>query len=96
MLLKIITFDEKAYAWTNNRESNIMFLGVAERHTNEIIRHRGYMYLNQICEQLGVEWNPEDDNPCIRNDGANRLAFVQFEIFNKPNNSLLVHIHRYD
>ena len=96
MLLKTITFDEKAYGWTNNRESNIAFLGVEERYTNDIIRHRGYMYLNQICEQLGVEWNPEDDNPCIRNDGVDRLAFVQFEIFSMPNNSLLVYIYRYD
>ena len=96
MLLKTITFDEKAYGWTKNRETNIAFLHITERYLNECIRHGGCVYLNQIYEKLGVEWNPDDENPCIRNDGVDRISFIQFETFDKPNNSLLIHIHRYD
>lgn len=96
MLLKQITFDEKAYYWTKNRETNIEFLRITERYLNESIRQGGYIYLNRIYENLGVAWNPDDENPCIRNDGVDRIYFIQFEIFDKPNNSLEILIHRYD
>lgn len=93
MILTTIAFDENASAWTPNRECNIMFLKTSERHINEIAMRQGYVYLNQIFEQLGVQWNPDDENPCIRNDTA-RLVSVLFETFNMPNDRLLVHIHR--
>ena len=96
MLLKTIMFDAKSRNWANDQGYNFEFLRITEGFVNDIIRHRGYMYLNQICECLGVEWNPEDENPCTRYDGVNRIAFVQFEVFAKPNNSFLVNIIRYD
>ena len=96
MLLKAIKFDETTPYWVNDRQHNFALLSMAERFVNDTIRHKGYIYLNQICEQLGVPWNPEDTNPCIRDDGVMRLYFVQFEVFAIMNNSFLVHIHRYD
>lgn len=93
MVLMTIAFDEKASAWTPNREVNIMFLRTTEKYVNEIVMRRGYIYLNQIFEQLGVKWDPDDENPCIRND-TSRLASVLFETFDMPNDRLLVHIHR--
>ena len=96
MLLKTIMFDANNHNWENSREYNIAFLMTVERYLNDITRHRGYVYLNEICERLGVQWNPNDENPCIKNDGVNRLAFIQFEILDKPNNSFVLHIHCYD
>lgn len=93
MVLTTITFDEYASAWTANREFNVMFLRTSERYINEIAMRRGYVYLNQIFEQLGVRWNPDDENPCIRNDTA-RLVSVLFETVDLPNNRLLLYIHR--
>ena len=95
MLLKTITFDSNNHNWENSREYNVVFLMTVERYLNDIIRHRGYVYLNEIYEKLNVRWNPGDENPCIKNDMC-RLAYIQFEILDKPNNSFLLHIHRYD
>lgn len=96
MLLKTITFDETAVHWTNNRDFNMMFLRIVERYLNEHVRNVGYVYLNEICEKLGVAWNPKDENPCVVNDGVDRITFIQFETSDLPNNSFLVHIHSYD
>lgn len=95
MLLKTVTYDTESH-FAIDLESAIAFLLHTERYLNEIIRHRGYIYLNQICENMCVEWNPDDENPCIKNDGVDRIAFIQFETFRKSDNSLLIHIHRYD
>ena len=96
MLLKTVKFNSKNPNWVNDQNHNHMFLFVQERYINDIIRLRGYIYLNQICELLGVKWNPNDENPCIKNDGVNRVRFIEFEIFNQPKNSVLVHILSYN
>lgn len=96
MILKTVTFDRLSYHWENNIDYNLVFLHAVEQNVNDIVRHRGYIYLNQICEILGVQWNSDDDNPCIKNDGVDRIAFIQFETFRKPNNSVEVRIFRYD
>lgn len=96
MLLSKIMFDEMNPNWNKSRERNIMFLKITEDYINRVIRCRGYRYLNQIHEDLGARWNPNDENPCIRNDGVDRIAFIQFELFDKLNNTCEIHIHRYD
>ena len=96
MLLKTIMFDSENPNWRDDREYNYAFLRVREENMNDIIRRRGYMYLNQVYEYLGVEWNPDDENPCFKRDRIDRQNFIQFDIFGEPNNSFLVHIHRYD
>ena len=45
---------------------------------------------------LGIEWNPDDENPCIKNNGVDCLMYVEFEVFEKPNESFLVLIHSHD
>lgn len=92
MLLKTFMFDAKNYNWTNDKNCNFAFLTMTENYLNETIRHRGYVYLNQICEQLGVEWDPDEVNLCVRNDGIDRTSFIQFEISHHPMNSILVNI----
>lgn len=92
MLLKTIMFDDKNCNWIDNRSVNMSFLQVNENYVNEVVDRRGYIYLNQICELLGVQWNPEDENPCVINDGVIRTKFVHFEAHSMPNNSFLVNI----
>ena len=96
MFLKSVSFDSKSPYWMDDQAYIYKFLRMAERYVNETIRHRGYMYLNQICEQLGVGWNPEDGNACIKNDNVDRIEFVQFETFSQPDNSFLIHIYCYE
>ena len=95
MLLKTFMFDEESFNWRADQNWNLSFLRMIENHVNETIRHRGYIYLNQIYEHLGVAWNPQDDNLCVINDNLKRLTFIEFELFKKPNNSFLVGIISY-
>lgn len=96
MLLKTIMFDSENPNWIDDREYNYMFLRTHEEFINDTVRYRGYMYLNQICETLGIKWNPDDENPCVKNDGVDRLTFIRFEIFGEANSSFLVHIYLRD
>lgn len=96
MKLGTFMFDEKCTGWTNSREFNIETLRVTERYLNEIIRYKGYIYLNEIYERFGAKWNPKDDNPCVIVNDIKRIAFIELEIFYKPNNTFLVLIHRCD
>lgn len=96
MLLKTIVFDWNNPNWVQNKSYNHEFLYIAEKHLDSCIRHRGYVYLNQVCEYLGAGWDPDDENPCIRNDGIDRPMFIQFELFDRPHESYLIHIHSYD
>lgn len=90
MLLKIITFDSKIPTWMNDLKCNIYFLRKTEDYLNEILNHKGYIYLSEICEHLCVEWNPDDENVCVRNDRDDRV--INFTIYVESNNSFLVHI----
>ena len=90
MLLKTLIFDSSSSAWINDRRVNIVFLRIQETHLNEILKHRGYIYLNEIYEALCIGWNPGDENVCIRNDSADRR--IDFVVDDEPNNSFSVHI----
>ena len=96
MLLARVMFGEECSNWTRNEHYNYSFLRAQEDYINDIVRHRGYMYLNQIFEILGIEWHPDYENPCVRTDGSDHISFVQFEVFKQPNNEILVNIYSYN
>ena len=91
MLLKTITFDERNINWSNSEEGNLLFLKYMEMHINSILTNRGYVYLNQICEWLGDGWDPDYNNPCLRNNGFFKDG-IFFEILPSDNGSLTVNI----
>ena len=96
MLLKTINFDKQNPYWVDNKGYNLTFLKTNENFINDIIRYQGYVYLNLICERLGVGWNPDDENLCVKSDKKDRIVFIEFELFDQPNNSFLVHILSYE
>ena len=96
MLMTKISFDKNSPMWTEDAGYNIQYLLNIEKYINEIIRHRGYIYLNQIYAMLGVEWNPEDINRCVKCDSVDRLAFVTFELFKTGKNSFDIVIMCYE
>ena len=96
MLLARVMFDKECINWMNTMQYNYNFLRTQENYINDIIKYRGYIYLNQIYEILGINWHPDYENPCVRNDGAYRLWFVQFDVFEQSSNSLLVNIYSYN
>lgn len=55
-----------------------MFLKLMEDTTNDLFKIRGYLYVNDIYETLGVEWNPEWENSCrIWNDNPVEFNIMQ-------------------
>lgn len=96
LLATLVKFENGNPYWTADRDVNIRFFRCREQYINDTIRSRGYIYLNQIYELLGLKWNPEDANPCIKDDGVPRFYFVEFETFEFPNNVLGVNILAYD
>lgn len=92
MKLKAITYDSKNSTWEDNKEYNHLFLLVQERYIRDLLRTRGYIYLNQIYELVGAKWNPDDDNPCFKYDGVNLKKLIEFELFDQEDNSILIHI----
>jgi hypothetical protein len=89
--ISMVTFDKEVREWCDNREYNIMFLRYNENYINDLIRARGYVYLNQIYELLGIKWDPKCENICIEwRDGL--PIFVEFETFVMSDESILIHI----
>ena len=62
-----IYFDEDSAYWTNDNTLNEHFLNCKMDYIIEIIKHRGYIYLNQIYENLGIEWDTRCGNLCLEN-----------------------------
>lgn len=93
MFLKAVQFDDRCYGWASDRECNVLLIRLVECRINDLLRLRGYVYLNTICEELAVGWSPEDDNPCIIYDGIERTPRVRFETYDGPNCSLLINIY---
>ena len=62
-----IYFDKFCPYWDSDKEAIRLFLECTADYIIETIRHRGYIYLNQIYEALSVEWNTGNNNVCIQN-----------------------------
>ena len=62
-----IYFDKNCAYWSNDNKMNEHFLNCQADYIRDIVKHRGYIYLNQIHEILGAEWEPRYDNHCIEN-----------------------------
>lgn len=57
-------------------------------YCKDILKYRGYIYLNQIYEQLGAAWNPDDENICYRKDDKP----IEFDLEAIGSNVYCVHI----
>lgn len=66
--MKDIVFDESSVVWTNSRSYDLAFVRTSMFYLNDLIRARGYLYLNDIYEQFGLVWNPDDENTCYRRE----------------------------
>ena len=66
-------FNEKCVAWTKDPETNELFLLHQQEYANQRLRARGYLFLNDIYDMLGISrseagqvvgwiYNPNDPN----------------------------------
>lgn len=75
--MKTIKFDITCTGWTKKNEVNKLFLIRQRDYFNELLKARGYVYLNTIYEALGALWNPDGRNICYR--AENGLLDIRFK-----------------
>ncbi len=82
-------FDENSTCWDRSREWNICFLKLTQDYFNDLLKHRGHLFLNEVYDRLGIPrraigqcvgWAYNENNP----NGDN---FVDLDIFNERNNN---------
>ena len=78
-----IIFDERSYGWSNLQRINLIFLKQQESFFNELLRKRGYLFLRDVYEGLGL---PITKESCIvgwiYDEKNNKIGdnFVAFDI----------------
>lgn len=79
----VATFDKGSYMWNRDGHCNLMFLRSQERYCNDILRHRGHIFLNEVFDMLGlprtklgqiVGWYYNENSP-------KETIWVNFEVF---------------
>ena len=74
-----IVFGIDAEAWTTRHIVNVAFLENTFNYLKEQLKHRGYLYLNDIYETLGVKWDPNKVNLCFRDEHDIDFEIVKVE-----------------
>lgn len=74
-------FNKDNWHWTKGQKFNMAFLECQRNYIADKFKHRGYMYMNEIYETLGLEWHPEYCNPVFTKDGHAKFSieFVPIE-----------------
>lgn len=54
---------------------NRIFVRTQEDYLNDVLKARGYVYMNQIYEVLGFAWDPERENRCYIYKRGDRIDF---------------------
>lgn len=76
-------FDDGCTGWTKDPEFNLMFLKDQQRYANDLLKTRGYLFLNEVYNLLGIPlskagqivgWVYDEKNPVGDN-------FVDFGIY---------------
>lgn len=86
--MKTIIFDESCMGWTKNIDYNLLIIRTQLDRINEELKYRGYVYLNQICERLGIKWDPSFVNDCYLFENG----LINFQCEPMENGRILIHI----
>lgn len=80
-------FDDGCTGWSKDPEYNLLFLKHQQNHANEMLKARGYLFLNDVYEMLGIPktkagqivgWYYDEENPV----GDNFIDFGIYDIYN--------------
>lgn len=81
-------YDDGCKGWEKNPEYNLMFLKQVENWANEKLKSRGYLYLNEVYEMLGIPqtraghevgWIYDEKHPV----GDNFVDFGIYDLYNE-------------
>ena len=88
-----VVFDERSYGWTNSKRNNLIFLKHQESWFNELLRKKGYLFLKDVYEGLGM---PITKESCIVgwicDEKNNKIGdnFVKFDIHETNSSNYIV------
>lgn len=70
-------FDESSTQWQKDAEYNYLFLRSQQNYANDLLRSRGYLFLNEVYTNLGLEPTATGQvvGWVISNDGDNYVDF---------------------
>ena len=77
-------FDEYCAGWTKDPEYNLMFLRMQQNWANDTLRTRGYLFLNEVYEQLGLPKTKDGQivGWVYKNEDKYADHYVDFNIYN--------------
>ena len=87
-----IKFDRNCAGWTNEDYRNQCFLNLQTLYISEILKSRGYLYLNNIYEILGVQWDPNWNNICFLAEFGELYYEIERD---EENEEYLIKIHQF-
>lgn len=85
-------FDSSCAGWEKNPEYNLMFLKTVQNNANAKLRSKGYLFLNEVYDALGIErtqagqivgWFYDEKNPI----GDNYVDFFMYDLNADPENA---------
>lgn len=87
-------FDETATGWVRDAESNKFFLMRQQDYANEKLKARGYLFLNEVLDMVGIQrcragqavgWIYDEKNPI----GDNYVDFGILNIHSEPSRNFM-------
>ena len=87
-------FDETATGWVRDAEKNKFFLARHEQYSNELLQSRGFVFLNEVLDMVGIKrtkagqvvgWVYDESNPI----GDNYISFGVLNIHNADNRNFM-------
>lgn len=78
-------FDETCIGWTRDPEYNMMFVKQIQNWANDRLQSKGYLYLNEVYEMLGIQRTKAGQvvGWVYNGDGDNYVDFGIFDIKDK-------------
>lgn len=78
MKTMVLTFDDSSYFWDKSLNYMSKFIEHLICYLRDKMRHKGYLYLNEICETFGIAWNSNDENVCYKmEDGLIDIVYTE-------------------
>lgn len=84
-------FDEECVYWTEDAERNLVFLRMIENHANAMLKRRGFIFLNEIYDMLGISRSVNGQLVGWIYDGKckTRANYVSFGLENDKNRDFI-------
>lgn len=83
-------FDDGCTGWEKDAEHNLMFLKLQQNYANDILKSKGYLFLNDVYKMLGIPvtkagqivgWIYDEKNP--NHKGDNFVDFGIYDLYNE-------------